>query len=131
MTTSAESPPTVGQQLQQRREALDLTQGALAGRIGVTVTSVSSAENDRATIRRGKRSEWEQALHLKPGTISRAYDGSEIEPLDSTAESPYADMNDPKEAAVWALDLSEADRIEIIDAVRARAGQQRPNQRRA
>lgn len=132
MTTSAESPPTVGQQLRQRREALDLTQGALANRLGITVTSISSAENDRAAIRRGKRSDWERELQLAAGTISRAYDhGDPIKPAGTTDEPPYADLTDAKEAAVWAMDLPEADRIEIIDAVRARREQQQNRQRRA
>lgn len=125
-------PPTpVGAQLKERREELDLTQGALAAQVGVTVTTVSSAENGRSTISRGKRPLWERALHLAAGTISGAYKhGTPLEPAEtSTAAPPYADMTDPKESAVWAMDLSEADRIEIIDAVRARAAQLR--QRRA
>ncbi|MFE9296557.1 helix-turn-helix transcriptional regulator [Streptomyces niveus] len=127
MSQDPDPPMPVGEQLKARREALDLTQGGLASRVGVTVTSISSAENGRATISRGKRPLWERALQLKTGTISAAYrDGTPIEPSDPTAgEPPYADMSDAKEAAVWAMDLSVSDRIEIIDAVRARAAQQR------
>lgn len=127
MSPTPDAPMPVGEQLKARREALDLTQGGLASLVGVTVTSVSSAENNRSTISRGKRPLWERALQLKAGTISAAYrDGTRLEPAESSAaEPPYADMTDPKEAAVWALDLSVSDRIEIIDAVRARAAQLR------
>ncbi|MFD3483818.1 helix-turn-helix transcriptional regulator [Streptomyces sp. NPDC058665] len=129
MSPTPDTPMPVGEQLKARREALDLTQGGLASLVGVTVTSISSAENSRSTISRGKRALWERALQLKTGTISAAYrDGTPLEPAESTGPAfapPYADMNDPKEAAVWALDLSVSDRIEIIDAVRARAAQQR------
>ncbi|WP_381797221.1 helix-turn-helix transcriptional regulator [Streptomyces niveus] len=128
MSPTPDTPTPVGEQLKARREALDLTQGGVASLVGVTVTSISSAENNRAQISRGKRPLWERALQLKAGTISAAYrDGTPLEPADSTgaAGEPYADMNDPKEAAVWAMDLSVSDRIEIIDAVRARAAQQR------
>jgi len=131
--TSPENPPTsVGQQLKARREALDLTQPALAARVGVGPSTISLTERDRTEIQRGKRPLWERALRLQPGTISRAYkDGSPIEPADATTETPYADMTNPKEAAVWAMDLSESDRREIIDAVRASAAQQRSHLRRA
>ncbi|MGW6309176.1 helix-turn-helix transcriptional regulator [Streptomyces niveus] len=123
MSPTPDTPTPVGEQLKARREALDLTQGGVASLVGVTVTSISSAENNRAQISRGKRPLWERALQLKAGTISAAYrDGTPIEPAAVTETAPpYADMSDAKEAAVWAMDLSEADRIEIIDAVRARA----------
>jgi len=110
----------VGKQLARRREELDIPQGALAQMAGVTVTSISKAENDRVAIRRGKRSDWEQALRLKPGTISRAYDGgSPIEPLEESASMPpYADLANPRERAIWELKISEADRRTIIDLLR-------------
>jgi transcriptional regulator with XRE-family HTH domain len=120
------APTPVGEQLKERREELDLTQGGLASLVGVTVTSISSAENGRSTISRGKRPAWERALQLAPGTISRAYkDGTQIEPGAEPAEPPYADLSDAKEAAVWAMDLPESDRREIIDAVRASTAQKR------
>ncbi|MFE9886245.1 helix-turn-helix domain-containing protein [Streptomyces scopuliridis] len=126
MSPTPDSPTPVGQQLKAWREKLDLTQGALASLVGVTVTSISSAENSRSTISRSKRPLWERALQLKPGSISAAYnDGTPLEPARTPADPPYADMNDAKERAVWEMDLSVADRIEIIDAVRARAAQQR------
>ncbi|MGW2511305.1 helix-turn-helix domain-containing protein [Streptomyces scopuliridis] len=126
MSPTPDSPTPVGEQLKARREKLDLTQGALASLVGVTVTSISSAENSRSTISRSKRPLWERALQLKPGTISAAYNsGTLLEPAQTPVDPPYADMTDAKERAVWEMDLSVADRIEIIDAVRARAAQQR------
>ncbi|MGW6603293.1 hypothetical protein [Streptomyces sp. NPDC055036] len=127
MSQTPALPTSVGQQLRARRVQLDLTQGALAGLIGIDSSTVSVTERDRTEIQRSKRAAWERALRLRAGTISAAYtQGTPLEPADTTAsEQPYADMTDPKEAAVWAMDLSEADRIEIIDAVRARAAQQR------
>lgn len=131
MTTKPDDGPTrVGQHLAARRNELDLTQGEVARRVGVTVTSVSAAERGKSTIMRGKRRSWEQALRLKAGTLNRAYnDGTDLEPADAPTEPPYADMSNPKEAAVWALDLPASDRIEIIDAVRARAAQQNNHRR--
>ncbi|MET4923623.1 hypothetical protein P3L51_14850 [Streptomyces sp. PSRA5] len=124
---SQTSPTSVGQQLRARRVQLDLTQGALAKIIGIDSSTVSVTERDRTEIQRSRRGAWERALQLKAGTISAAYrDGTPLEPAAVTAAAPpYADMSDAKEAAVWLMDLSEADRIEIIDAVRARAAQQR------
>lgn len=124
---SQTSPTSVGQQLRARRVQLDLTQGALAKLIGIDSSTVSVTERDLTEIQRSKRGAWERALGLTPGTISAAYGkGTSLEPAATTvAAPPYADMTDAKEAAVWAMDLSEADRIEIIDAVRARAAQQR------
>jgi DNA-binding XRE family transcriptional regulator len=87
MSQTPSPPLLVGQQLKRRREELDLTQGTLANLVDVTVTSVSSAENERSTISRGKRPAWERALNLIPGTISRAYrDGTPIEPADNPAD---------------------------------------------
>lgn len=132
MSQTPDPPTSVGQQLRARREDLDLTQGALAKRIGIDASTVSVTERDRTEIQRSKRPAWERALQLAPGSISRAYrDGTPIESAEATAEPPYADMTNPKEAAVWELDLPESDRIEIIDAVRARAAQQNNSRRSA
>lgn len=130
MSQPPDPPTSVGQQLRRRREALDLTQGALAKIIGIDASTVSVTERDRTEIQRSRRQAWERALRLKPGSITRAYTGAgDLEPDDAPAEPPYADMTDPKEAAVWAMDLPESDRREIIDAVRARASQQRQRRR--
>lgn len=122
MNASDDAPLRVGQQLASRREELDLTQGALAGLIGITVTSVSAAERARATISRSKRPLWEQALRLKPGTISRAYrEGTALEPATPAQpepERPYADMSDRLERTAWEMPLSVEDRKLIIDMLR-------------
>ncbi|MFE2940981.1 helix-turn-helix transcriptional regulator [Streptomyces sp. NPDC059255] len=118
--TQSDTPTLVGKQLAARREELDLTQQAIAHRIGITVNSVSAAENGRATISRGKRPAWEAALELAPGSIQRAYAGGALEPLKRAAEpdsdpKPYADLDDRHERAIWAMDLSEADRRVLVD----------------
>lgn len=132
MSQTPDPPTSVGQQLRARREDLDLTQGALAKLIGIDASTVSVTERDRTEIQRSKRAAWERALQLTPGSISRAYkDGVPLETAETTANPPYADMSNPKEAAVWAMELPESDRIEIIDAVRARAAQQNSKRRTA
>lgn len=121
-------PSQVGQQLAKRRDELDLTQDALARRIGVTVTSVSAAERGRSTIIRSKRATWEQALGLKAGTLTRAYrDGTPIEVLDRPEEPEiYADLSDKHERAVWEMErLSEEDRRTMIDILRAGRAEER------
>ena len=130
MTSPPEPPNSVGHQLAKRREELDLTQGTLAGRVGVTVTAISNAERGRATISRGKRPLWEKALHLKAGTISRAYrDGSPIEALEPVPDDrPYPDPSDPAEVAAWTMDLSESDRRELITMARELAARKRREQ---
>lgn len=130
MSPQSEPPTSVGQQLKDRREALDLTQEALAQSIGITSRSVSATERDETEIRRSKRPIWEKALRLKAGTISRAYrDGSPIETLDSAPEAPpYPDPSNPKEVAAWAMDLSESDRRELIDMARELAARKRREQ---
>lgn len=122
--SQSDVPPTpVGQQLAARRDDLDLTQDALARRIGVTSRTVSNAERDRAEIGRGKRSKWEQALRLKPGTIGRAYrTGSALEPLDD--EEAFADLSDRYERAVWELDIGEDDRKTIISLMRQKSAEE-------
>lgn len=126
MSQRPDPPTSVGRQLRARRDDLDLTQGALAKLIGIDASTVSVTERDLTEIQRSKRPAWERALGLAAGTIGRAYrDGSQLQVAELRVVKPYADMSDPKEAAVWAMDLSEADRIDIIDAVRARAAQQR------
>jgi len=108
----------LGQQLAERRDGLDLTQEALARRIGITATTVSVTERGRTQISRSKRSKWEQALRLKPGTIGRAYrDDTALEPLDD--EEVFADLNDPYERAIWEMDLGEDDRRIIIELLRS------------
>jgi transcriptional regulator with XRE-family HTH domain len=132
MSQTPDPPTSVGQQLRARREDLDLTQGALAKRIGIDASTVSVTERDRTEIQRSRRAAWERALQLASGSISRAYkDGVPLEGAETTADPPYADMTSPKEAAVWAMDLPEPDRIEIIDAVRALAAQQNNDRRPA
>lgn len=118
--SQSDVPPTpVGQQLAARRDELDLTQEALARRIGITATTVSATETGRTQISRGKRAKWEQALRLEPGTIGRAYrSGEPLELLDSPSE-PYADMADPRERVIWQMNISEEDRRTIIDLLRA------------
>lgn len=116
------SPPAsphalVGQQLAARRDQLDLTQEALARRIGITATTVSNTERGRTEITRSKRSKWEQALRLKPGTIAAAYRGNvPLEPLGD--EEIFADLADPYERAIWEMDISEDDRRIIIELLR-------------
>lgn len=89
MTDPDTNPARVGQQLAQRREDLNLTQEGLGQRIGITSFAVSAAERGRNEIRRSKRSDWERALGLRPGTLSRAYrDGSPIEVDQPPAEQP-------------------------------------------
>ncbi len=121
MSESPAGTPPVGEQLARHREQLDLTQGALAQMIGISVTSVSSAENGRSTIRRGKRSDWEQALRLRPGTLSRAYErGSPLEALDPPTEASLTpDLADARERTIWDMNISESDRLTMINLLRA------------
>lgn len=130
MSDTPESPTSVGRQLKLRRQALDLTQPALASRIGVGPSTVSLTERGRTEIQRGKRAAWEQALDLKPGTITRAYSsGTPIEPAESTNQAPYVNLADPHERAIWELNLSESDRRDLILLVRL--GKEQEHRRRA
>ncbi|WP_432156315.1 helix-turn-helix transcriptional regulator [Streptomyces sp. bgisy153] len=117
---SDDAPHRVGLQLARRREDLDLTQDALARQVGISVTSVSSAERGRATISRSKRPLWEQALQLRSGTLTRAYrDGADVEPApEPEPERPYADLSDRLERTAWEMPLSVEDRKMIIDMLR-------------
>lgn len=122
-------PTSVGEQLARRREDLDLTQEALARRIGISAPTVSVTERGHTQIRVGKRPDWERALGLKAGTITRAYrDGTPIEvaPPDHESERPYADMSDQLERTAWEMPLSVEDRKLIVDMLREakRRGQQ-------
>lgn len=92
MSDDATSPAAVGRQLARRRANLDLTQDQLAMAVGVRSRSISAIERGSNAIQRSKRSAWEKALRLKPGTISRAYeDGSPLEPADiSLTDSAHA-----------------------------------------
>ena len=121
--STPDTPTSVGQQLALRRQELDLTQDALARLIGITAASVSAAERGKAAISVSKRPNWERALRLQPGTLSRAYrtGRAELRPLASPApEQPYADLSDPYERAVWERDsLSDADKRDLIDMLRA------------
>lgn len=113
-----ENTAEVGRQLAARREALDLTQQLVAADIGITVTSVSAAENGRATIMRGRRPLWERALRLKPGTISRAYaTGSALEPDDAPSGGNPPPV-DPDERLIWEMDIPESYRRDIIEILR-------------
>lgn len=119
--SQSDVPPTpVGQQIAERRDELDLTQDALARRIGVTSATVSNAERGRTEINRSKRPKWEQALRLKPGTIGRAYrTGAPLERLDDDAS--FADLSDKYERAIWEMDIGEDDRKTIIQLLREKA----------
>lgn len=122
MSQPDDSPTPVGQQLADRRDELDLTQARLAQAIGVTTTTISATENGRTQISRSKRPLWEQALSLQPGTIGRAYrTGSRIEPLDAelSPATPYADLSDTSERAIWEMRISEEDRRTLIDILRS------------
>jgi transcriptional regulator with XRE-family HTH domain len=129
VNASDDTPLRVGQQLASRREELDLTQDAVSRLIGITVTSVSAAERGRATISRSKRPLWEQALQLKPGTISRAYrDGIDLESApapDTQPERPYADMSDRLERTAWEMPIGLDERKLIIDMLREAKAQGR------
>lgn len=121
MSQTPERPHSVGQQLRSRRQALDLTQPALAQRVGIDPSTVSTTERGLTEIQRGKRAAWEKALDLRPGTISQAYrDGTPIEAAPAPAPDPsvYADLTNPDERAVWELKIPESDRREMIDIVR-------------
>ncbi|WTC56889.1 transcriptional regulator [Streptomyces cellulosae] len=114
-----ENTAEVGRQLAARREALDLTQQAVAADIGITVTSVSAAENGRSTIMRGRRPLWERALRLKTGTISRAYaTGAPLEPAESPGDADPS-LVDPDERVIWEMDIPERYRRDIIDILRS------------
>jgi transcriptional regulator with XRE-family HTH domain len=112
-----ESPTPIGQQLARRREELDLTQQALAQRVGISVNSVSAAERGRATISVGKRPAWEAALELRRGTLGRAYrDSTDLEPATGSApqeELPY-DPTDVMEAHLWKSAAPESIRRRLI-----------------
>lgn len=126
MSQTPETPTRVGQQLRDRREQLDLTQGALARRIGIDASTVSVTERGQTQIQRGKRTAWEQALDLQSGTITRAYnDGADLEA--TPPPPPYADLSDRHERAVWELNLPEEDRRAMIDILRSdRSEESRP-----
>jgi transcriptional regulator with XRE-family HTH domain len=112
---------TVGQQLAKRREELDLTQEALARLVGVTAPTISVTERGHTEIRRGKRPDWERALRLEAGTISRAYrERTPVEPVaPASGSESYADLSDPHERAVWEMKTPEEDRREMIDILRS------------
>ena len=98
MTAPDPSPTDVGRQLLERREDLDLTQQELAQRIGISARTVSAVERGVNQITKSRRGDWERALGLKPGTISRAYrDGSRLEPAE-----PYAHISDVRIATTRA-----------------------------
>lgn len=91
MSDDGTSPTAVGRQLARRRNDLDLTQDQLADRIGVRARTISAIERGNNSIQRSNRAIWEQALGLKPGTISRAYnEGIPIEPADADAGAASA-----------------------------------------
>ncbi|WP_433893081.1 helix-turn-helix domain-containing protein [Streptomyces sp. CA-111067] len=127
MSQTPERPHSVGQQIRSRRIALDLTQPALAQRVGIDPSTVSATERGLTEIQRGKRAAWERALELRPGTITRAYtDDTLIEPAPAD-QTPYADLTDPHERDIWEMRISEEDRRAIIDILRAdRQGHRRP-----
>lgn len=115
-----ENTAEVGRQLAARREALDLTQQAVAVDVGITVTSVSAAENGRSAIMRGRRPLWERALRLKAGTISRSYaTGAPLEPADPPSGEGHPPPVDPDERVIWEMDIPERYRRDIIDILRS------------
>lgn len=122
MSEPTPDPTAVGQQLARRREELDITQDALARRIGITTASVSAAERGKSVISRGKRPGWERALHLKPGTLGRAYrEAGELEVLDTpTVEHrPIPDLSDRDERVLWEMSgVSEETRRTLIEVLR-------------
>lgn len=130
MSQTPDTPTRVGEQLRDRRKRLDLTQGALARRIGIDASTVSVTERGQTQIQRGKRTAWEQALELQSGTITRAYtDGTDLEPVTPTSLAPpYADMTDRHERAIWEMEnLPVAARRTMIDILRSdRAEESRP-----
>lgn len=99
-------PARVGRQLAHRRDDLDLTQEELAQRIGITSFAVSAAERGRNAIRRSKRADWEDALGLPAGSISRAYrDGELAQPsteptFEETLEERRLILKDPESRAI-------------------------------
>lgn len=125
-------PASVGQQLARRREELDLTQEALARRIGISTPTVSVTERGHTQIRVSKRGAWESALGLKAGTISRAYrDSKPLEVADTAEEQldrPYADLSDRLERTAWEMPLSVEDRKLIVDMLREAKAQGRDGQ---
>lgn len=79
MDEPGDFPARVGRQLARRRdEDLDLTQDELADLIGITTAAISKAERGINKISRGRRSGWETALQLPPGSISQAYRSGEL-----------------------------------------------------
>lgn len=121
MSDDPASPAAVGQQLAQRRTDLDLTQDQLAERIRVRARTVSAIETGKNSIQRSSRSTWEQALRLKPGTISRAYsEGSPIEvsgPEDrDTPVHPSSELS--VEQAVSQLKSELAELREEVNALK-------------
>lgn len=119
-TMSQSDVPTtpVGQQLAARRDELDLTQDALARRIGITTTTVSATETGRTKISLGKRGAWETALRLKAGTIGRAYRTGAALEVQADDSDTYADMTDRYERAIWEMAISVEDRRTLIDLLR-------------
>ncbi|MFJ2002145.1 helix-turn-helix domain-containing protein [Streptomyces chartreusis] len=125
--SQSQSPVPVGEQLAHRREELDLTQEALARRVGISAPTVSVTERGHTQIRVSKRANWEQALGLKAGTISRAYrDGTPIEVADDNPqERPYADLSDRLERTAWEMPIDIEQRRLIIDMLREAKSQGR------
>lgn len=81
-----------GKKLAERRDELDMTQDKLANLVGIRSTTVSSIERGRNAITRSKRGDWEQALQLQPGTITRAYnEGGALQRQDASSPSRTED----------------------------------------
>lgn len=134
MSQASDAKLRVGRQLAARREELELTQTDVGRVAEVSSTTVSAIERGKNEIRRTARRRWEAALHLHPGTITRAYrDGTPLEPAPGVEfarlPSAYADLGDEHEAAVWAMQgISEADRRTLIDILRAARALERHRQ---
>jgi transcriptional regulator with XRE-family HTH domain len=104
----------VGRQLARRRRKLKLTQRALARLIDVTSRTVSAIERGKNAAQASRHPLWEEALHLVPGTLARAYKtGSPVElrPIP-TAEKTRPAENDDLLALLTARVADMAEQVE-------------------
>jgi len=123
------SMAAVGQQLQARREDLDLTQGEVGQRVGIRGETVSAIERGRNAISRSKRAAWEVVLRLKPGTITRAYkDGTPIEAASGDGEDPLDRLD--RLYREWKEDPSRRGRlISMLEKAEADTEEEDPHDR--